>query len=365
MRGINLCFDYEDDEIKTRICYPEKVIELSREQFSQFQSRPHEDYDFIDENKELMDDSDGKNYYGILLMNKETDDGIFVMETPFKREVAYIPYARYYLEKEQYPALSEYCRRITKVVDEQVAKALNQQREGRYQIRMKALCNGNNNGFSLDENLFLSMMQNRDEFEYAEGGWDDEEDVVFLGIARDHVKFEDDTGLWPVSQIDVDIACARHTLWLNNAGGKQADFSKCILRNIDLSRAHLAHSIFDGAKLVDCSLSGVDFSSTSFVGANIINCDSFSITAEGSDFSKAQISLMDLSGCNFENCNFTDAIFRGCGIYSVDFDNSCLDKTDFTDSTIVSSKTTECFFDEEDWLLSMNGFKEQTQGGQA
>ena len=27
MRGINICFDYENDDIPTRLCYPEKIID--------------------------------------------------------------------------------------------------------------------------------------------------------------------------------------------------------------------------------------------------------------------------------------------------------------------------------------------------
>ena len=41
MRGINICFDYENDDIPTRLCYPEKIIELPSEQFYQFKKNPH------------------------------------------------------------------------------------------------------------------------------------------------------------------------------------------------------------------------------------------------------------------------------------------------------------------------------------
>lgn len=362
MRGINLCFDYEDNEIKTRICYPEKVIELSYEQFSQFKSNPHGDYDFIEENKELMDEGNGNTYHGLLLLNKATDDGIFVMESPFRREVAFVPYVRYYLEKEQYPALSEYCRRMTRLVDENVTKALNHQEEGRYQIHMKPLCTGNDDGFVLDENLFLGMMQNRDEFEYVEGGWDDDEDedIMFLGISKEHLKVEEDSDLRPLSQTDVDIICANHILWFNNAGGKQADFTNCFLRDVDLTRKNLHNAIFDGAKIANCSLSGSDFSFSSFVGTRFVNCDAFTFTAINSDFTEAKMSFLDIRNGNFERSNFTNAVLRGCSLCNVNLDDCCIDRADFTDSSLDGTNTYECFDDEKRWSAYVNGLGEQS-----
>ncbi len=359
MRGINLCFDYEADEIKTRICYPEKIIELSREQFSQFQSRPHEDYDFIDENKELMDDSDGNVYYGVLFTTKNSEDGIFVMETPLKREVAYVPYAQSYLEREQYPSLADYGRRMVKTVNEQLAKALNNQEEGKYNIRFQSL-NKCDKNLHIDEKLFLDMMNDREEIEYAESGWDDDNDVVYLGIARDFVKLEDDTGLWPISQIDFDIAYAHHTLWLNNAGGKQADFSNCLIRGIDLTRKDLRNAIFDGAKFVDCSISGPCMSNSSFIGTRFTNCEIFTWDASSSDFSNARFSFLDLSGCNFETCNFTNALFNGCGMNNVNLDNCCMEGTDLTDSTLAGTNLADTFDDEQAWSNYMNGLGEQS-----
>ena len=309
-----------------------------------------------------MDDSDGDTYYGVLFTTKNSEDGIFVMETPFKREVAYVPYARYYLEKEQYPALSEYCRRMTKTVAEQVARALKNQEDGRYQIRMRALCN-NEDGFHLDEDLFLAMMKDHEEFEYAEDGWDDEEDIVFLGISRDFVKLEDESKLRPISQIDFEIACARHTLWLNNAGGKQADFSNCLLRGLDLTRKNLQNAIFDNAKIIDCTVSGSDWSNSSFVGCRFTSSELLSFTAISSDFTDARFALMDLSGCNFETSKFTNAVFLGCGLYNVNLDNCCLDNTDLTEATLVGSNTAECFDDEQRWSNYLNNLGGQTQGG--
>lgn len=359
MRGINLCFDYEADEMQTRTCYPEKIIELSYDEFVALRKNPHDDFNFISDNRHLMDDSNGDVYYGILYTTNNSEDGIFVMETPFKREVAYVPYAQVYLEREQYPSLADYSRRMVKTANEQLAKALNNQEEGKYNIRIQSLNKGDKN-LNIDEKLFLDMMNDREEIEYAESGWDDANDVVYLGIAHDYVKLEDDAGLRPISKTDFDIVYANHTLWLNNAGGKQADLSNCLIRGIDLSGKDLRDAIFNGAKFVDCTISGTDMSNGSFIGTRFTNCEIFTWDASSSDFTNARFSLLDVSGCRFELSNFTNAVFNGCGMVNVNLDNCCMEGADLTDSTLAGTNLDDTFDDEQEWSNHFNGLGEQS-----
>ena len=316
MRAINACFDYEDNELNTRVCFPEKVIELSYEAFRDFKSRPHDDFYFLDENTELMYESERGVYHGLLIMNKVGDDGIFVMSDPFKREVSYIPYARFYLEKEQNPSLDEFTRKMLRLVDECVTKAVQDQESGAYQIRIPEL-NGRTDNLPFSESLFVNMLCDRDEIESAEIGYDDYDDTVFIGISKEYLRYEDESHFRPLTQNEVDIMCAKHLLWLNGEGGSQADFSNCLLRGINLTDKELENSMFSGAKIVNSNISGVDASFSDFIGVRIANCEFYNCTIMESDFTKAEISNSQFSRCDMSSSNYTKAAIRNCNTYAI------------------------------------------------
>lgn len=354
MRAINVCFDYEENELSTRVCFPEKVIELSHEQFKDFKSRPHDDFYFLDENAELMYESERGIYHGLLLMNKAGDDGIFVMSNPFKRDVSYVPYARYYLEKEQYPSLGEFTRKMLRKVGECVTKAVQDQESGAYQISLSDASGGTDN-LPFDNDLFVNMLCNRDEIESAEIGFDDYDDTVFIGIAKEYLRQENDDELRPLTQKEVELMCAKHLLWLNNEGGEQADFSNCLLRGLNLTNKELENAIFDGSKLVNTEMCRVDASYGSFVGTRIANCEVYNCTMTEADFTKAEISNSQLSHCDMSSGNFTKAAMRNCNAYGINMRDSCLEKMSFRGTKKDDIDRTDCVESEKEWVAERNG----------
>ena len=51
-------------------------------------------------------------YRCVLFLNNANDDGIIVMDTPDDREIAYVPYAKYYAEMESHPSLKKFHKNI-------------------------------------------------------------------------------------------------------------------------------------------------------------------------------------------------------------------------------------------------------------
>ena len=160
-------------------------------------------------------------------------------------------------------------------------------------------------------------------------------------------RFQDD--LRVLSKAEVDIICAKHTLWMHDLGGEQADFRKCRLSDIDLSNRDLVNAIFDGAHLTDVTLDKTDISYASFVGATLRNCEASGFTAHSADFKNAGISDCDMSGSFFESCNLANATITDSNLTEVNMENCCLENTRFIDNEDYRFETTECSDDEEAW----------------
>ena len=347
MRGINICFDYENDDIPTRLCYPEKIIELPSEQFYQFKKNPHGDRLFIDRNEEFMYEGEHDEYHGLLLTSKATEDGIFVMSTPFKREVAHVPYARYYLDLEQNPALREFNADMVGAIDKIVNTAVENQVDGQYVTVTPKIRSMVNDG-SFNEELLFRMLQDRDEID--EVSYDYETERIYILLAPDHVQRTDDSHLRELSDEDIEIMCAKHILWQHDAGGERADFSCCLIKDKDLSQRNLMDADFTGAKFSNTRLWKASLCFSNFDGAQFYNCDLSSVVAEECSFKNCDIRNCEMQNGIYTHSNLTGTVMRGCELYGVSLQNCCLEDTDFTDSNDQSVNRRGTTLDEQEWL---------------
>ncbi|MCQ4770296.1 pentapeptide repeat-containing protein [Intestinimonas massiliensis] len=160
-------------------------------------------------------------------------------------------------------------------------------------------------------------------------------------------RFQND--LRVLSKAEVDIICAKHTLWMHDLGGEQADFRKCCLRDIDLSNRDLVNAMFDGSQLNNVTLDKTDISYASFIGATLRNCEASGFTAHSADFKNAGIYDCDMSCSFFEGCNLTDATIADSNLTEVNMENCCLENTRFIGNEDYRFETTECSTDEEEW----------------
>lgn len=94
--------------------------------------------------------------------------------------------------------------------------------------------------------------------------------------------------------------CAKHTLWLHDEGGVQADFSGCELSNLDLSHRDLNNALFNGAFLYGTSFQESYLCFADFSDAEIENCNAKNIAADEAVF-KTRSSAIVISAVHLWN----------------------------------------------------------------
>lgn len=245
---------------------------------------------------------------------------------------------------------------MLRIVDECVAKAVQDQESGAYQINLSNVSGGADN-LSLDNGLFVNMLCDRNEIERAEIGFDDYDDTLYIGIAKEYLCQENDEKPRSLTQKEVELICAKHLLWLNDECGEQADFSNCLLRGLNLTDKELENAIFDGAKIVDTEMCKMDANYSSFIETRIGNCEVYQCTMRESNFTKAEILNSQLSRCDMSSSNFTNVAMRNCNAYGVNMRDSCLEKMNFRGTKKDDIDRTGCVESEKEWVVEHNGEK--------
>ena len=347
MKRLNIAFQNEEGTFQPKRCQVEKVIKLSWEEFSMLCQNPYSDYTCINNYATLMRIGEKGEYHCILFLNTANNDGIVVMDTPDEREIAYMPYAKNYVEMEKYPSLEEFNRNMIDAVDEQIQKALESQKKGEYDFDESELYDKE----PFDYDLFLAMAAERDEIDSAERY----DETLRLVVSPKFVYKEDDSKLRVITQKEFELACAKHLLWMEEGVGKQADFSNCLLRDLNLSDRTLVNMIFDGAKIIDVNMNGADLSYSTFNGTRFINCACVETIATEAEFEEAKFSNCDMGDANLSNSNFRKTAFWNCKMFQTNMQGSCLEKTKFHRTDIVNSDTTDCVYDEQEWASRKHG----------
>lgn len=243
-------------------------------------------------------------------------------------------------------ALDEFSRRMTGIVDQFAADAVKKQLEGEYKTPLSVIRNAAVNAPFCDE-LFMEMLYEREEI--AEVDYDCETDELSVALSPEFVRYTEETGMRELSKQDLDIMCAKHTLWLNDAGGEQADFSGCIIRGMDLSQKNLNNAVFDGAKIVNTNLYRSELCFASFVGAKIYNCYASDMIAEEASFKDAEIICTKMMRGIFTHSNFTEARMLNTDLYSSSMNYCCLEGVSFEESNTSDVRMERCSYDEAEW----------------
>lgn len=253
--------------------------------------------------------------------------------------------------KTEYKALEKFIKEMLNAVDEQVEKALLYQKRGEYKIPEKEL----DKYKLLDCGLFAEMLAERDEVNMS--GHDVDSECIRLWLAPKFVYTEDDSHLRVITQKEFEMTCAKHLLWLESGIGEQADFLNCLLRNLEMSERWLENMIFDNAKIVDSRMNGANCNNSSFKGTKIIKTECMEMTATDADFTGAKISNCDLTRADMSSSNLKQTEFWDCDFFNAVLRGSCLEKTKFHRTDIVDSDTTDCVYDEQEWVAEKNGIK--------
>jgi len=219
-----------------------------------------------------------------------------------------------------YPSLSDYIKEMARLVELYVAQAVDCQIDGKWAIRFSEVeqqCDMD--GF--DINLFVDMLAERDEIGLI--NFDEQGCECETEISKNYLTEE--KSLRNLTDSEIEVMCANHVLWLNDAGGKQADFSYCLLKDINLRDKNLMNAFFDGAKFVSADMRGATLCSASLKDARFIDCNLDDVIAEECDCTGVKFLRSDLSGGMFTHSNFKDSLFASCVVTGASLQSCCVE----------------------------------------
>lgn len=349
---INIPFRRKDSEIETSPCVVEKTVELSADWFEHFSQNLLNDYDFILENIDHMyQDNNGVNHC-LLVLCEGRDDGIIVESegSSYARYSAYLPCARKLMQQEQYPSLTAYADEMRWLADKYVQKALNGQLDCQYRIdfdEVRNLCRHN----EFNDDLFMDMLSDRaeiDDVEFLDDG-------CTVTISEPYLRQENEEDFRSLNSEEVEIICAKHILWLHDAGGEQADFSNCLIKDMNMSGKNLINSVFDGAKFVNTDLRRASLCFALFNSTRFQNCNLSNVIAEESEFKNAECIACDFDRAIFTHSDFTGAKFYDCTMKNGSLQNCCIDKTEFGDMNLDCIDMRSYSDDEQRWMAEQVG----------
>ena len=308
-------------EMKTLDCEIEKIVPLSPSEYAKFYQQLLGDYDFITDNNELMGMKDGTAYC-ILVMNEELDEGILVNSggSGFARNVSFFPNVSAYLQAQNQkmtqhekglrfsssaaeespdavvrqvtPSLLAYGEKVERYVDACVVQALDgYDDQASYDFSYAELRDGFDGG-GLDKDVFMAMLQARPEVV----DMDVRGDAVGVVLSLESIQEHEDSKRRILTQDDVVIMHAKHTLWRYDVGGKQADFVGCRLSGLDLHEMCFDGADFHGTLIENCNLRGLHANDADFCDARIINCEVAAFSADDANLDSAHIENCTVDG---------------------------------------------------------------------
>ena len=284
--NINIELQRKPEDYRLDNCVIDVVEEMKHESFETFQNYPTARYGAITNSLHRLPEDTKDERHCILLLDADGDDGFIVNPhgADYARYSAFVPNARQIYRIGQYPSLNEFSSDMEKL--------------DRF----------------LNYGLFQDMLSERPEFSDVEE-YCDELTVTVEPELRNYSCAR------TLSQKELDVICAKHVLWLNDAGGEQADLSNCVLKGLFLRGKDLSHAYCNSAVFDDCNLESTDFSSAELESARFTNCEMMDLFAVKTNFIDAE----------FESCDLSDATIAECLMMNSTIKNCNLDNTNLSD----------------------------------
>lgn len=334
---INIPFQRKESEFEPEQCMVEKTIELTGAEFEYFKTHLLEDTDFLIENREAMGYSKDGVRHCLLVMSTEGDDGILVdaQGSNYARYSAYFPNARQVLLLGQYQSLSDFAKEMHGHAENAVRKVLENQTDGSYYLKPTDFPDPISNPL-FDHNLLGEMLSERSEFSSVETMSDE----ILVAVAPEYqIKEIDLSNHRELTKEDVEIMLAKHMLFLRDAGGERANFSDCVMRDMDLTRAVFNNAIIGNAIFIDCNLTEADLNFASAQGAVFKDCDLSHFYGDEADFSNAKFIGCDLHQALTMHANYTEAEFNGCNVERTLLEGCCLAQAEWinTDNSVANT----------------------------
>ena len=164
---------------------------------------------------------------------------------------------------------------------------------------------------------------------------------------------------------EIEILCAKHTLWLYEGSGEKLDLSGKRLLNIDFSNKDICGADLSNAVFVNCNFENASLCSANVRNAEFKNCNLKRLTAEESDFTESKFFDCDLSRAFFTHSNFKGAEIMDSNVQGANFSSSCLEGADTDGTDLYAAVTRNCSYDESEWLGEQENEEDQamTMGG--
>lgn len=343
---LNIPLRQKQEAHATYYCSIGKAVELSRHQYERFKNNLLDDYDFIADNQEVMRTNGLNVKECLLVLCQGQDDGILVYSEglPYAMQSAYLPYARQLWRLIQYPTLEDLNARMERITDQTVNRAVERNQDGVFRLLMDDVHSMVDNA-PFDDTVFLEMLSEHPEFEYVESFGDE----IVCQMKPEYANTED-AEYRELTKDEVEVICAKHTLWLHGVGGERADFSGCEIRDMDLRCKSLSQAILDGAKFVTCRFEETDMKEVSAQSATFSDCTFFEMDIEDSDLKGARFYNTQFTSTQIARSNLTDVKLQDCSIAAFDVKECCLQGVDYDKIPPYQIGKGECVENEEWWL---------------
>lgn len=322
----------------------ERAVTISSAEFDYICKHLLEDNGYVKDNLDVMYCDEKNKFHCLLLINESTGDGLLINSegSEYARYHSYIPNARQIVILNKYPVLNNFIERMSDVADDILAKATASSTEENrfYEVDIERYNKSGEpviNAALLDDMLMDSGMV-EDSILH-----DVCIEITLNKISREPVKRV-------LDQKDVDIMLAKHILWLNDAGGEQADFSNCRLEHLHLSGKNMLNVILDDAEIIGCDLENAEMCFSACNNTRFETCIMKKITAEECDFKNATFDNCNLERAGFMHSDFTNAKFLSTKMCYAELSNSCLENMQSKNTDLSQTNMNNVSYDEDEWL---------------
>lgn len=325
-------------------CAIEKVVKLTPTEYAEFVSNPLGYYDFLREFNAEKHGHQPESIPCLLLIGEGHKDG-FIIDTEgydYARYTAHIPNAEQLAIAFRYPNLENAVIETAFAADRIVREAIDSGNK-EYSINTNEERN-RFRGAGFSEELLYTALEDRTEIESI----DFDGDYMLCTVKDEYVQQSDSRRA--LMQEEADVMIAKHILWLNDAGGKQADFSNCLVKGLNLAHKNMMNVVMDNARFADTDLQGAELNFSVINDTRFESCNLEDITAEECEFKNTVFSGCRMSGGVYTHSDLSNAVMIECNMEHGSFQNCCTDGTNFCgldDCTEINMRG--CNSDREDW----------------
>ena len=177
--------------------------------------------------------------------------------------------------------------------------------------------------------------------------------VIYL--ADDKCHHRDGEQLKRLTADEVIEMCDKHVKALDNGDDYRADFSGCMISNVDFSDIDVSEMCFKGASLLFCDFSMKHFYDTDFSNVIFFKCKMSESFVYSCNFSGASFCDSSIADSSFHYCDFKSAKFIRAFACDAELDSCNLTDTINDQSFTDNIKTSTSVKNEVAWLAIRSG----------